>query len=467
MHDRRTSASASAAPATRRRPTRPRRASATAVRRTAATPGAGPTETLTFSTPQPQPGGVRPRVLDPGPRRPLGRIVAARGATTGTAVPLPGPSTSHRAFVFQEYDRGLRRARAGPRRSRARRCSARSATSSRALPQRPRAARPGAHDAPARGEVQPRVRRRLPRRLHPRGRLRRARARSSPTPGSAAPDSVGAWPYHDHGPNHTLNTFRGLFGAIVVREKGERRRTSRVALPPRAAAAGHRPAPAVPVHQRPGLRGQHADDQGEGRPGRRAARLRDGQQLPRLPHPRPPLEGRGGAFVDTPVGRAQRDDRPSASSRTTPAAGCTTATSSPTRTAGWRAGTSSSPSRTGESPCPIPVDASRPRRHRRRRPGGPGRGRRGRLPAADQPDRRAAEAQRSVPHAEGLQAKKRPRAATGRSRRPSTRPTPATRSRSRTAPTARREDLRRQEALPQAHRQPEGTRRRSSSTARA
>ena len=23
------------------------------------------------------------------------------------------------------------------------------------------------------------------------------------------PDSVGVWPYHDHGPNHTLNTFRG------------------------------------------------------------------------------------------------------------------------------------------------------------------------------------------------------------------------------------------------------------------
>jgi manganese oxidase len=36
----------------------------------------------------------------------------------------------------------------------------------------------------------------------------------------ATPDSVGAWPYHDHGPNHTLNTLRGLFGAVVVREKG-------------------------------------------------------------------------------------------------------------------------------------------------------------------------------------------------------------------------------------------------------
>jgi len=34
------------------------------------------------------------------------------------------------------------------------------------------------------------------------------------------PDSVGVWPYHDHGPNHTLNTFRGLFGSIVVRPRG-------------------------------------------------------------------------------------------------------------------------------------------------------------------------------------------------------------------------------------------------------
>ena len=36
----------------------------------------------------------------------------------------------------------------------------------------------------------------------------------------ATPDSVGVWPYHDHGPNHTLNTFRGLFGSIVVRPRG-------------------------------------------------------------------------------------------------------------------------------------------------------------------------------------------------------------------------------------------------------
>ncbi len=34
------------------------------------------------------------------------------------------------------------------------------------------------------------------------------------------PGTEGAWPYHDHGPNHTLNTFRGLFGAIVITPKG-------------------------------------------------------------------------------------------------------------------------------------------------------------------------------------------------------------------------------------------------------
>ena len=36
----------------------------------------------------------------------------------------------------------------------------------------------------------------------------------------ATPDAVGVWPYHDHGPNHTLNTFRGLFGSIIIRERG-------------------------------------------------------------------------------------------------------------------------------------------------------------------------------------------------------------------------------------------------------
>ena len=31
--------------------------------------------------------------------------------------------------------------------------------------------------------------------------------------------SVGAWAYHDHGPNHILNSARGLFGSLVIRPK--------------------------------------------------------------------------------------------------------------------------------------------------------------------------------------------------------------------------------------------------------
>jgi len=33
------------------------------------------------------------------------------------------------------------------------------------------------------------------------------------------PEAVGLWAYHDHGPNHTLNTARGLFGAVLIRER--------------------------------------------------------------------------------------------------------------------------------------------------------------------------------------------------------------------------------------------------------
>lgn len=35
------------------------------------------------------------------------------------------------------------------------------------------------------------------------------------------PGSEGAWPYHDHGPNHTVNTMRGMFGALRVLPRGE------------------------------------------------------------------------------------------------------------------------------------------------------------------------------------------------------------------------------------------------------
>jgi manganese oxidase len=36
------------------------------------------------------------------------------------------------------------------------------------------------------------------------------------------PGSAGVWPYHDHGPNGTISVGRGLFGSLIVREKGEK-----------------------------------------------------------------------------------------------------------------------------------------------------------------------------------------------------------------------------------------------------
>ena len=65
----------------------------------------------------------------------------------------------------------------------------------------------------------------------------------------ATPDSVGVWPYHDHGPNHTLNTFRGAFGAIVdprARRQAARRRAGAV-----PALAARRRSPACRARSRP------------------------------------------------------------------------------------------------------------------------------------------------------------------------------------------------------------------------
>jgi hypothetical protein len=107
------------------------------------------------------------------------------------------------------------------------------------------------------------------------------------------PDSVGVWPYHDHGPNHTLNTFRGLFGAIMP-------------VRARAAAADHGPRREPAVLQRPRVRRQHADAALARRRGRRDQRHRHGLELPHVPHPRPPLEGCGGGLRRQPGDGAQR-----------------------------------------------------------------------------------------------------------------------------------------------------------------
>jgi FtsP/CotA-like multicopper oxidase with cupredoxin domain len=39
----------------------------------------------------------------------------------------------------------------------------------------------------------------------------------------ALPGSAGVWPYHDHGPNGTISVARGLFGTVIIREKGAKK----------------------------------------------------------------------------------------------------------------------------------------------------------------------------------------------------------------------------------------------------
>ena len=155
----------------------------------------------------------------------------------------------------------------------------------------------------------------------------------------ATPDSVGVWPYHDHGPNHTLNTFRGAFGAIIIRERGakapdvEQVLFLHSLLPPVTGlprafqaingrnSAGNTPTIQARVGQDVAIHVIGMDDEfhdfhihGH--------RWRDP----------------AGTFADTPRWARTRRS-PHASPRTIPAAGSTTAMSSRIRTGAWRAGT--------------------------------------------------------------------------------------------------------------------------------
>ena len=205
-----------------------RRADAAAARvrrpaRTAATTvtGADPVDALTFATPAPQRGGAvreywvqaRDILWDVVPTRPR------RDQWHGVAV--PGPS-GFRAFVYQVMTEGFA-APAGP------------------------AAIPGPTLHCEVGDtLVVHVRNNLGERfgqaitMHPHGVRYNpeydgvylgdfTRAGGFIGPGEeftytweAVPESVGVWPYHDHGPNHTLNTFRGMFGSLIVRERGAR-----------------------------------------------------------------------------------------------------------------------------------------------------------------------------------------------------------------------------------------------------
>ncbi|MCW3048032.1 MAG: hypothetical protein JWO74_2316 [Solirubrobacterales bacterium] len=187
----------------------------------AAAPGAGPTEQMRFETPQPQLGGTareywiqaRSVLWDIVPSRPR------RDEWHGKA--LAGPSV-FRAFVFQEMTAGF------------------------AAPKGP-AQMPGPTLFAEVGDtlvvhfrngLEDRYDQALT--IHPHGVRYNpeydgvylgdfTRSGGFIEPGEeftytweATPDSVGSWPYHDHGPNHTLNTFRGLFGSIVISAKDDR-----------------------------------------------------------------------------------------------------------------------------------------------------------------------------------------------------------------------------------------------------
>jgi len=181
-----------------------------------APPGSLPVDRLTFAAPGPQPGGVarehwiaaRTVRWDPAPS----------GRDAWMKRRIPGPR-SFRAYVYQQYSAGFA-APIGP------------AT----MPGPTLEAEVGDTLVVHVRNADERLRQAIT--LHPHGVRYNpeydgaylgdfTRAGGFIAPGEeftytweATPDSVGVWPYHDHGPNHTLNTFRGLFGALIVRPRG-------------------------------------------------------------------------------------------------------------------------------------------------------------------------------------------------------------------------------------------------------
>ena len=68
---------------------------------------------------------------------------------------------------------------------------------------------------------------------------------------NAGPDSAGVWPYHDHSPSMHDSLEGGLWGALSIRGRHERR-------PDREFVTVFARDGRLPDHQRPGVRGQHA-----------------------------------------------------------------------------------------------------------------------------------------------------------------------------------------------------------------
>ena len=209
----------------------------------------------------------------------------------------PGASASSGALGYQPYTAGLRRADRAGARCPARRSQARSAT------------RSSCTSATATSTSARRIT------MHPHG-VRYTpdydgtylgnftRAGGFIAPGEeftytweCTPDSVGVWPYHDHGPNHTLNiAARPVRRADRPREGRARRRTSSrcwccTSSPPQITGAAAASSSASTGAPSPATRRRSAPRSARTSPSTCSAAT----HLPHLPRPRPPLATRRGA----------------------------------------------------------------------------------------------------------------------------------------------------------------------------
>ena len=119
---------------------------------------------------------------------------------------------------------------------------------------------------------------------------------------TAGDDSVGAWPYHDHGPSMHESIEGGMWGMLSILGQRERAPGPRVR---RGLLADGQ----LPGDRRPRVRRQHAGVPLARRRPRPVGRDGDGLRAPHLPRPRAPLEERDAASTST----RRRSARPSRS----------------------------------------------------------------------------------------------------------------------------------------------------------
>ena len=142
---------------------------------------------------------------------------------------------------------------------------------------------------------------------------------------NAGGDSAGVWPYHDHSPSMHDSLAGGLWGALSIRGRHERR-------PDREFVTVFAPMKDFQTINGRAFVGQHADLPLEGGRPRPVGRARDRRRAPHLPRPRPSLahgRRRAGGHAHP---RARRRASACPGARTLRAHGSTTATWSST----WR-----------------------------------------------------------------------------------------------------------------------------------